>query len=63
MHRPTSATFALPSCGMSCIASCAASIRRSLFVRNYTDIDDKIMDGARERGISIGELTERPSGL
>ncbi len=28
------------------------------YVRNITDVDDKIMDRARERGISIDELTE-----
>ena len=29
------------------------------YVRNITDVDDKIMDRARERGIGIEELTER----
>jgi cysteinyl-tRNA synthetase len=29
------------------------------YVRNITDVDDKIMERARERGIAIDELTER----
>lgn len=30
------------------------------YVRNITDIDDKVMDRAKERGITIDELTEAP---
>lgn len=33
------------------------------FVRNYTDIDDKIMERARERGVEISVVTEEAIGL
>ena len=31
---------------------------RLRYVRNFTDIDDKIITRANERGVNIGELTE-----
>lgn len=33
------------------------------FVRNYTDIDDKIMDRSQERGVDISDVTDEAIGL
>ncbi|MBT6135849.1 MAG: cysteine--tRNA ligase [Rhodospirillaceae bacterium] len=36
---------------------------RVTYVRNITDIDDKINERARERGVSIAEVTEEPTRI
>ena len=51
-----------PSSSSTCFTGCCAiSTARTnvVYVRNITDIDDKIMDQARQNGESIRALTDR----
>ena len=57
----TTAISAMPgptSSSMSSTAICSTPATRSTYVRNYTDVDDKIINRAKERGIRSQELAE-----
>ena len=47
------------SCSTCCTGCSSTSIRRSVYVRNITDVDDKIIDRAAESGEPIDSVTAR----
>ena len=55
----TSATRACRWPSTSCAAGCGPAATSVTYVRNITDIDDKIIQRARERGEPIEALTAR----
>ncbi len=59
MTSRISATRAPSSCSTSCTACSSGSIRTVTYVRNITDVDDKINARAKETGEDIRTLTER----